>query len=100
MGMGAGCELTVTTVGWQEVCAVFVTVLRTRLILRAGSPRAISRALTFLTGFLTIETWADGVSATCTAPPPMIAPPQVHAHNFARAIRTDMINHSLQTWES
>lgn len=26
-----------------------------------------------------------------TAPPPIIAPPHVHAHNFARAILTDII---------
>lgn len=31
------------------------------------------------------------VSATCTAPPPMIAQPAAQADNFARAIRTDMI---------
>jgi hypothetical protein len=34
---------------------------------------------------------ASGFSATCTAPPPMIAPPQVQAQSFARAIFTDMI---------
>lgn len=32
-----------------------------------------------------------GFSATWTAPPPRIAPPAVQAHNFARAIRTDII---------
>ncbi|MFD1107298.1 hypothetical protein [Sphingobium olei] len=30
------------------------------------------------------------LSATWTAPPPMIAPPQVQAHNLASAIRTDI----------
>jgi len=30
------------------------------------------------------------LSATWTAPPPMIAPPAVQAHNLASAIRTDM----------
>ena len=34
------------------------------------------------------------LSATCTAPPPMIAPPQVQAHNLAKAIRTDIGIHS------
>jgi hypothetical protein len=34
---------------------------------------------------------ASGFSATCTAPPPMTAPPQVQAQSFARAIFTDMI---------
>jgi hypothetical protein len=32
-----------------------------------------------------------GFSATCTAPPPITAPPQVQAQSFARAILTDMI---------
>ncbi len=31
------------------------------------------------------------VSATCTAPPPMIAQPAAQADSLARAIRTDMI---------
>jgi hypothetical protein len=31
-----------------------------------------------------------GLSAMCTAPPPMMAPPHVAAHNFAKAIRTDI----------
>lgn len=30
------------------------------------------------------------LSATWTAPPPISAPPQVQAHNFANAIRTDI----------
>jgi hypothetical protein len=33
----------------------------------------------------------SGFSETCTAPPPMIAPPQVQAQSLARAIFTDMI---------
>jgi len=32
-------------------------------------------------------------SATCTAPPPMTAPPQAQAHSFAKAIFTDMPSH-------
>ncbi|WP_293980254.1 hypothetical protein [Sphingobium sp.] len=42
---------------------------------------------------LAFELWTTAgraLSATCTAPPPMIAPPQVQAHNFAKAIRTDI----------
>src|SRR3546814_19327271 len=31
-----------------------------------------------------------GDSAVCTAPPPMIAPPQAPAHNLSTAIRTDI----------
>jgi hypothetical protein len=34
-----------------------------------------------------------GFSATWTAPPPMIAPPQVQAQSLARAILTDMTAH-------
>jgi hypothetical protein len=33
--------------------------------------------------------------ATSTAPPPMIAPPHAQAQSFAKAIRTDMVSHSL-----
>src|SRR3546814_11787097 len=33
-----------------------------------------------------------GDSAICTAPPPMIAPPQAQAHNLAKAIRTDIFD--------
>jgi len=33
---------------------------------------------------------ADGVSATCTAPPASSAPPAAVADNFAKAIFTDM----------
>jgi hypothetical protein len=31
-----------------------------------------------------------GLAETWTAPPPMIAPPQVQAHSLARAILTDI----------
>ncbi|MDR7154881.1 hypothetical protein J2W40_001699 [Sphingobium xenophagum] len=40
-----------------------------------------------------LELWTTAgraLSATWTAPPPMIAPPQVQAHNLANAIRTDI----------
>jgi hypothetical protein len=40
--------------------------------------------------FLTIAGRAGGFSATWTAPPPMIAPPAVQAHSFAKAILTDI----------
>jgi hypothetical protein len=33
---------------------------------------------------------SGGFAATWTAPPPMTAPPQVQAHNFAKAILTDI----------
>lgn len=31
-----------------------------------------------------------GLSAICTAPPPITAPPAAHALSFAKAIRTDI----------
>lgn len=37
----------------------------------------------------------DWVSATCTAPPPMMAQPAAQADNFARAIRTDILLSSV-----
>jgi len=40
--------------------------------------------------FFTYCTCAAGASATCTAPPPITAPPAAQADNFARAIRTDI----------
>jgi hypothetical protein len=39
-----------------------------------------------------------GFSATCTAPPPITAPPQVQAQSFARAILTDMIRTLFWCW--
>jgi hypothetical protein len=42
---------------------------------------------------LTKEGRWGGFSATWTAPPPMIAPPQVQAQSLARAILTDMTAH-------
>ncbi|MGB5077838.1 MAG: hypothetical protein WBO17_10195 [Sphingorhabdus sp.] len=80
------------TLGVQVVVVVVRTTLRTRLILRTGACLAILRALCFFLAWLTFCTCAGGVSATCIAPPPMSAPPQVQAHNFAKAMRTDIIS--------
>ncbi|VWX59628.1 hypothetical protein [Sphingorhabdus sp. 109] len=90
MACGAGVWAIVTTDGWQAV-VVLVTVRLVRFILRAGSPFLIARARSgfFFDIFLTYG--AAGASETCTAPPPISAPPQVQAHNFAKAIRTDII---------
>jgi len=52
-----------------------------------------------------VRAWADrtidgrawGFSETWTAPPPMIAPPQVQAQSFAKAILTD-ITLSPSSW--
>jgi hypothetical protein len=40
---------------------------------------------------LRYSVFADWVSATWTAPPPIIAQPAAQADSFARAIRTDMM---------
>lgn len=92
-GMGGMPWLaTVTTVGVHVDAVVVVvrTTLRTRFTLRTGALCAISRALCFF--LTTLWTCAGGVSATCIAPPPINAPPQVQAHNFAKAMRTDIIS--------
>lgn len=71
-------------------------ILRTRLVVRGGSLRTMRWAVRLGTAALAILTlrysvFADWVSATWTAPPPMIAQPAAQADSFARAIRTDMI---------
>jgi hypothetical protein len=45
----------------------------------------------------TVPARADEPSATWTALPPMIAPPQVQAQSFARAILTDITASLFQT---
>ena len=45
---------------------------------------------TWLAEWATTLGRGGGFSATWTAPPPMIAPPQVQAQSFAKAIRTDI----------
>ena len=82
-GIGAPCEVTVTTCGWQVVVLVVTTRLRTLC--------ATGRTACLVMWRLIDTRSAAWVSATCTAPPPMIAPPHAQAHNFAKAIRTDMI---------
>jgi hypothetical protein len=77
-----------TGCGAQVVVVVVRTTLRTRFTLRTGTWRAILRALTFF--LATFCTLAGGVSEICTAPPPIKAPPHVQAHNFAKAIFTDI----------
>lgn len=73
-GIGAPWLVTVTVAGAQAVW-VFVTTF-----LRTGAWWTVRRTTCL----------AAGRSATWTAPPPMIAPPQAQAHSFAKAIRTDM----------
>lgn len=87
-GTGAPWLVMVTTAGGQLV-RVCVT---TRRIREAG------RLTVVCTTRRTCVTWALRTvwtrSVTCTAPPPIMAPPQAHAHNFAMAIRTDMLSFS------
>lgn len=92
-GMGEDWVLIVTTWG-EQVDVVRATSLRARLILRTGADLAIWRPRTGLLvlACLYCFTCAGGVSATCTAPPPIMAPPHVQAHNFAKAIRTDIVS--------
>jgi len=79
-GIGAPWLVTVTTCGVQAVEVRVVTTLRTR----CGTTACL------MTCRLIETRDAACVSATWTAPPPMIAPPHAQAHSFAKAIRTDM----------
>lgn len=99
-GAGAGLLTTVTAPGAQ---LVVVTVLRT---MRLGAARCTGFALIGLD--LMWRMRSGGFSATCTAPPPITAPPQAQAQSFAKAIRTDIAEYSyraqipfdVEPWES
>jgi len=69
-------------------------VLRAIRTLFALARRIGARAFTFIC-LMSAGRWG-GFSATCIAPPPRTAPPQVQAHNFAKAIRTDIVTHPVQ----
>lgn len=71
------------TVEGAQAVTVFTTL---RCTVRTGA-RFRGAAFTLL---VLLTTAGRALSATWTAPPPMIAPPQVQAHNFANAIRTDI----------
>ncbi len=65
----------------------------TRRTVRRTTRRTVRARRTwplFAFACLTIAGRAGGFSATWTAPPPMIAPPQVQAQSFAKAILTDI----------
>jgi hypothetical protein len=92
-GTGSAWLATVTTVGAHTVL-VRVTM---RFTTRLGAGRAATRfVMTRLVMARFVISRCCDDSATCTAPPPMTAPPQAHAHNFANAIFTDMQHHSSQ----
>lgn len=88
---------TIAICGWSQ--QVRLMILRTRLVVRGWSLRTMRCAgrFTVFTGAafaiftLRYSVLADCVSATWTAPPPMIAQPAAQADSFARAIRTDIM---------
>lgn len=94
-GMYGGGSGTIAICGWSQ--QVRLMILRTRRVVRGCSLRT-TRAAGRLAGcavlailslrYSVVFVW---VSATWTAPPPMIAQPAAQADSFARAIRTDMI---------
>lgn len=61
---------------------------------RTGRFTRLGRCATYFAelafAFLTIAGRAGGFAETWTAPPPMMAPPQVQAQSFAKAIFTDI----------
>lgn len=92
-GTGSAWLATVTTVGAQTV----LLRVTTRLTIRLGAGRAATRlvmARLVIARLVMTRFWDD--SATWTAPPPITAPPQAHAHSFANAILTDIPHHSSQ----
>lgn len=98
---GGGIGTMAICCGWSQ--QVRLMILRTRRVVRGSSLRTMRLAgrFTVLTGAafaifnLRYSVLADWVSATWTAPPPMIAQPAAQADNFARAIRTDIMRCSL-----
>ena len=80
-GTGAAWFATVTTVGEQVPLVVVVVTIRRGPWIRVVATRRT-----------TCLVWAGWrvTSATCTAPPPMTAPPQAQAQSLAKAIRTDI----------
>lgn len=85
-GIGTGAALaTVTTVG-AHVVRVVVTTRRARGRCTAATCGRATR----LTSTRFVFAVRLELSATCTAPPPIRAPPHAQAHNLAKAILTDI----------
>lgn len=82
-GSGTGV-LAMLIAGGGQMVRVVVTTRRTFAARRTATWRTIRLV------FLTCATRGLADSATCTAPPPITAPPQAQAHSFAKAIRTDI----------
>lgn len=91
-GKGARLAIVVMVVPPPVAQAVW-TVRRT---LRTTRPCATRTGATRLC-FVTLACWTRGraCSVTCTAPPPMIAPPHAHAQSFAKAIFTDITSYPV-----
>ena len=81
--IGGACVATVTTEGGQAGAGRTRATGRTR-----STGRRTGLCATF---FLLNSVRGLAFSATCTAPPPINAPPAVHAGSFTKAIRTDMV---------
>jgi len=81
-------RVVVVAPGWRTTHSVRATRRTGRWAARARW--RMVRAFAFAFAYLTIAGRGSGFSETWTAPPPMMAPPQVQAHNFAKAIFTDI----------
>lgn len=79
--------MTTTTWGWPWV--VVVTVRFTTRFTGRATVRFTTRFFATVTCFTTRGCWMRSV--TYTPPPPITAPPQVQAHSFAKAMRTDIV---------
>lgn len=93
-GGGGGANMGGMMVRVVTVCSgagqeTLLTVRRT--VRRCAEDRRTSAVRVFALAWLITEGRGGGFSATWTAPPPMIAPPQVQAQSLAKAILTDMI---------
>ncbi len=85
-GTGVPWLATVMTAGGQ---AAWVRVTTRRM--RVAGRRAAVRTTRLVCACFTYAVRGLADSVTCTAPPPIKAPPHVQAHNFAKAIRTDIV---------
>lgn len=92
VGVSQATRRTVRRTSRRPECDLRVVARLTvrRVVLRALCEEAVVRSTT-------VFARADEPSATWTALPPMIAPPQVQAQSFARAILTDITASLFQT---
>jgi len=91
-GNGAICVRDVTTVGVGvgRGPAIFTT-------LRGGAFTGARCAVLIGLRFTWLTTAGRDASASCRAPPPMIAPPAAQAQSFAKAILTDIVRPLFRT---